>query len=407
MTDFVRDLDEQLVAASRRRAERRARRRFTPPMPAGRLVPVLPGRGAMALGGRLVPALAGFAAIVAAVLGVAALQDGGALPDERIAGPTPPAADITWTLTLPSPGAITTCQDEPLGRPVPSGGRPAQLLGVLRRPRTARDEPPRLRLRDGRMLLPITTYDPAEVRRAGRSTWIVPTAGIAATDCSAERDGAPRGPGACLVSVIGAFVSAHCWTLQEIESGRAFAMVTPRDEVAGIVPDGVLSVEGRRRGSGALVRERVRGNVAALRVPGARRGVRVHLRLRRSDAPIVAFFNATTVPGGAQTAADRLRATGYPFVVDAIGNAPEQAAGRSTVYGTGTNGSAAVEVARRLDVTDIQASPDPIRALAPRAHVIVVVGMDLVGGEGWTEYGPPIEDREGYQPPAEHKGGGQ
>ena len=136
------------------------------------------------------------------------------------------------------------------------------------------------------MLLPVATYREAEVRRAGVpgvALWVAPTAGVLADHCG-EPLGPSRGHGACVTTTHGAFLATRCFTLAEIRAGRAVTLADPRDLVVGLVADGVRAVDVRDRDRDRTVQAVVADNAFVATVPGARRGTRLELRLRRGAA---------------------------------------------------------------------------------------------------------------------------
>jgi hypothetical protein len=103
----------------------------------------------------------------------------------------------------------------------------------------------------------------------------------------------------------------------------------------------------------------------------------------------------------------RLRATGYRFRTAAIGDAVTRTQKATRVYRTSPTGTAArdaVDVAGRLGIQDLYEVTEDIRTLAPEADVFVLVGADRAAAS------TPADARRGsggYEPPAEHRGGGQ
>jgi hypothetical protein len=212
----------------------------------------------------------------------------------------------------------------------------------------------------------------------------------------------------CLVTRRGALLATRCWTVGAIAGGRAITMVARRDWIAGVVPDGVAAVEVERPGAKGAYAAAVEDNVFVVKLPGARRGMRLDVTLRRRGGPRVAFLNGTANTGAARAAEKRLRASGYRFRTAAIGDAVTRDLRKSRVYRASRTGSAArdaVEVGGRLGIGDLYDATEDIRTLAPEADVFV-----LLGDDGWTEYAPLDEDQGGgneYAPPPEHSAGGQ
>ncbi len=209
MTDFVQDLEAELLAAARRRATRR------------RPLPRIAWRPAVAV---LV-----LAALV--VAGVAALR-----PSER----EHPATPNRGAFILPYATPVEACdgtQPPPMATTYPeiSGASPeaaTQALAVLRRPYQPSDE---LAMTAAALQtwLPVGGYDPKTVRRGSvPATYLVPT-GDLRTKPLACGGGKSRGPGVCLVMP----ADYACFTLAEIREGRAFTR--NGRYLLGIVPDGV------------------------------------------------------------------------------------------------------------------------------------------------------------------------
>jgi hypothetical protein len=399
MTDFVQDLERQLVAAAHRRQARRGRRGF------GRLT--LPARP-----GRLV--LGAVAALAVVVVGLAALtRSDPAVDDRAIGGPPVPSGDA-FQFTLPSPGTYTACPQTLDMARRPAGTDVQEALGVLRRPERPLAWKPQLRetRRGGRdeSLLPVTTYDERDargLRAQGIDLLVVPTRGVLAAHCGERLDAADPEPGACLLTRRASFLATRCWPLRAIREGRALTMAAPGDWVAGVVPDGIGTVEVQRPGAKGAYLAVVRDNVFVVKVPGVRRGVRLDVTLRRRGGPRVAFLNGTADPKAARAAERRLRASGYRFRTAAIGDAVTRTLRKSRVYRTSPTGSTALdasEVGGRLGIQDLYEVTEDIRTLAPEADVFVLLGADRGNAPA-----PRGERRGGggYEPPAEHTGGGQ
>jgi hypothetical protein len=222
MTDFVQDLEAELLSAARRRAAAG---------PGGR------ARAAIraAAGGVATRRVAGAVTVLAlAALVVAALAT--LRPSERLRPVTPkPGAFVPLT-----PTPIQACDGtRPPQLPAtfpPVGGAPpdevTRALAVLRRRYEAGDQ----LLAIAAPLdtwLPVGEHDPKAVRRASvPATYLVPTSDLR-TKPLACGGGESRGPGACLV-MPGRFA---CFTLAEIREGRALAR--NGRTLIGIAPDGV------------------------------------------------------------------------------------------------------------------------------------------------------------------------
>jgi hypothetical protein len=256
MTDFVDDLETELLKAARRRQVRR--RRFTPPRVAARPALVLAA------------ALAAFAFVV------------------RIGPPDPERPATRAPAGLPVAGVPTPCNGK---APVPESApeRVVRELAVLRRPRSVADRVDVSRL-------PIEGFDPEGARRVGPLA-VVPARGVCRRNAPPpERIHPPRGKpktptveeaneiiarareGACVVYREQA---ARCFTLGEIRAGKAFALVVERDgaRIIGLVPDGTQRVTGSADG-GALALE-VEENTVDTLLMGLKPTDEVSLKLGR------------------------------------------------------------------------------------------------------------------------------
>jgi hypothetical protein len=218
--DFVRDLEEELVAAARFRATRRTRR-------FGRL----PRPDSAALGGLV----AAVAVAVLAVVAALALTRGG---DDRVAD-APPSPPAPATVPLVSMQPFVRCA-EPALESLPDDGQ-FDGLSVLARPQ---HEPDALAFEPSR--LPIGAFDRRATRQAAVSrlhtrVHVVPSTRVAAYGVC----GADEGAGVCLVGDERLF---RCFVMDDVYAGRALA-ATSAGTVVGIVPDGIERVT--IRGAGA------------------------------------------------------------------------------------------------------------------------------------------------------------
>jgi hypothetical protein len=207
VTDFIADLETELVAAARRRADGRRR------LPRPRLTAVA---AAAAL---VLVALAAFAA----VRGI----DSSGTGDERPATP-PPSSGPGVTLALPAAvvaGDADRCADA-VGGYAPGGVR----LSVFDRAQTAAD-----RLDGDLSWLPASMYAPGSVRQAGPGLHLV-LAGVTERPCA---DKQVFQAGACVI--VGPAQAGRCFTGAQIAGGAAVAVF--RGTAYGIVPDGIASVE--------------------------------------------------------------------------------------------------------------------------------------------------------------------
>lgn len=208
---FLGELEEELLAAARFRADRRARRVLVP----RRL---------------LRPSLAG----VAALLLLALLVDNRTAEERRV---TP----------VPS-GSVVTLR--PMQRDTDCGGaapgsepwaREPTGLGVLERPQRKDDVLPAAALEQ----LPLGSVDPALTRRGGSvgaltTVHVVPSRAVPVEG----RCGRAASPGICLVETRLRF---RCFSVWEVGSGRALAR-SPLGLIVGLVPDGVVAVKLSARG---------------------------------------------------------------------------------------------------------------------------------------------------------------
>jgi hypothetical protein len=233
MTDFIAELEAELVAAARRRA---TRRRVSWP--------------------RLVPAIAAVAAI--ALLAIVVSRVG----DPRPAGerPAPPPAD---SVIVELPPAAPPVTDLPCTRDR-RWKTAAPPLAIFARPRAAGDDVPL-----GTDWLPTAYADRNAARRTGLgAVWLVPVAGVG-PPCAPASD--TPAPGACLVDG-NTPPMAHCFPYADIAAGRAIMSVRA-GRVAGIAPDGVQSVQV----NGAFVP--VRDNAYEAELPGVEAGDEVRVEL--------------------------------------------------------------------------------------------------------------------------------
>ena len=223
--DFVRDLEEELVAAARYRAGRR-RHRVRLPRPARRSV-----------GGALLGAATVAAIVALAAFALSRGDDDRAAVERRA---TPPPAGLVVPLVPMIESASCRgleVRDEPAF--AYAGG-----IGLFERAQRKADSipPPR-----GNVVtwVPVRTFDPSESRLAGykRLPTIVhafPSLGVSTDgDCTSD-----DGPGICLVEVERDF---RCFTSAQVLGGGAIAL-SPDGWAIGIVPDGIDKVDLTARG---------------------------------------------------------------------------------------------------------------------------------------------------------------
>jgi hypothetical protein len=216
---------------------------------------------------------------------------------------------------------------------------------------------------DGRRL-PIATYDPDRTRRVGR-LGVVPTGAV--LDCDT---GTNRGFGACLVYDADA---ARCFTIAEVRSGKAFALVVEQDgtRVIGLVPDGPTRVVVTAHGAAAAP-QIVQNTVDAL-VKGLRPTDEIRLELDRQSAQVL-VLNQSGTPGRAESEATRLRAR-LSLEVTAVESDVTRAA--TVVSSTSTMSNGLARKAARLfegALTELAPAGTDFRPTTP--GVIVALGRD-------------------------------
>jgi hypothetical protein len=250
--DFIRDLEEELVAAARFRAQRRSRRLRLPRLPR-------PAPAAVALCVALL-------ALLAAVAAIALTRgDHNRASDERRVTPPPPGVVVPLPLML----RTVSCPDVDVRR------RPArgelQDFALLQRAPRADDA----LLVDTESRLAVTSLEPTETRRADGRLLVVPSLGVA----GGARCGSDEGLGVCLVEPSERWF--RCFPIADVRAGRALTR-TPAGENVGIVPDGIRQVT--LTADGRMDRARVVDNVyeAQLDVPA---GTKVTVRFDLADAP--------------------------------------------------------------------------------------------------------------------------
>ena len=261
MSDFIADLERELVAAARRRATGRRR------------VVVLPR-----VRPATVAAVAVLAALVLAGLAVVRGLDGGSRPgDERPSVPPRPGV----SLALPAAEEARACPGT--RQRVMTGGAPEGVdLNVFTRPQTEDDLLPSLRGAESYSWIPLGTIHPDTSRR--------PAPGQFDTELHVVAGAEPRRGGSCegeLEADLGVCLvvgngqpSVKCFANADVEAGRALA-VTSRGTIHGLVPDGVASVTLHWNGGAHTVA--VRGNVVEAQLP-LEAGDTVRVDLEPGDA---------------------------------------------------------------------------------------------------------------------------
>ncbi len=297
MTDFVTQLEAELLAAARRRAAHRRRR-----LP--RLSP------------RPILAVASLAAALAAVVVLVA---------RPAPAPGPPAARPAAAFTIPVADRAAPCEaagPEVTKEPAPEAV--FEAIGLLRTSGAQERLQPTMR---GEWFRPFGTWLPAGavVPRSERKPmdtsklYVLPTADVRSGPIACgptER----RGPGACLIygGVSGDPAYTRCFTLDEVKAGRAFALVDVSSKGArllGLVPDGAAQVGFANRGAHALLP--VRENVVEQYVEGLTAADQITTKLE-ARKPTVLVINETDIPGLATNTADAVRKIGIEARAEAV-----------------------------------------------------------------------------------------
>jgi hypothetical protein len=295
MTDFVSQLEAELLAAARRRGATRRRR--------------LP---------RLSPRpLFGLATLAAALVAVLALL---ARPAPELRPPAvPPAAFSVPVADRQEPCAAGR---QPTGEPAPDAV--LRHIALLRRMPGAGDRlPVSMRgewTRPFGTWLPVGAFAPGSERKPHDTSklYVLPTADVR-TGPVACGPTESRGPGACLVSgTPGEPVFTRCFTVAQIEAGRAFALVDVSRRGArllGLVPDRAAQVDFSANGVHALLPVRENAVEQYLRGLKATDTVTVKLEARK---PFVLVLNQTNIAGLASVAMEELRRVGIDAGADTV-----------------------------------------------------------------------------------------
>lgn len=348
MTDFVTQLEAELLAAAHRRAANRRRR-----LP--RLSP------------RPILAVASLAAALAAVVLLVA---------RPAPAPGPPAARQAAAFTIPVADRAAPCDARtPEVTQEPAPKTVFDAIGLLRTNGAGERLQPTLR---GEWFRPFGTWLPAGaiVPRSERQPqdtsklYVLPTADVRSGPIACGPT-EPRGPGACLIygGVSGDPAFTRCFTLDEVKAGRAFTLVDVSSEGArmvGLVPDGAAQVDFANGGAHALLP--VRENVVVQYVQGLTAADQVTTRLE-TRKPLVLVINETDIPGLATTTADAVRKLGIAARADAA----RPTARRQTVVGVARPGAEplADRVAKLLG-----AHVEPVEKPSVDADVVVLLGSD-------------------------------
>jgi hypothetical protein len=295
MTDFVSQLEAELLAAAHRRAS--SRRRRLPRLP---LRPVL-----------------GMATLAAALVAIFVLA---ARPAPEPAPPTTPPGAV-FSLPVAERAAPCASGEQPTTEPAPQAvvGR----IKLLRREAAPGERlPVGMRgewTRPFETWLPVGAYAPGSERQPldTAELYVVPTADVRSGPiaCGPTQS---RGPGACLLfGKPGEPVFTRCFTLAEVEAGRAFTLVDVSRNGArllGLVPDGAAQVELTNNGALALLP--VRENAVQDYIGGLKATDRVRVKLDERK-PEVLVLNETDTPGLAAAAGAELREIGIDAAMDA------------------------------------------------------------------------------------------
>jgi hypothetical protein len=261
MTDFIADLERELVAAARRRATGRRRVVLLPRLRLATVVAVV--------------ALA--ALLFAALAVVRGLDDGPRPGDERPSVPPRPSV----ALALPAAEEARPCPG--VSQRETAGEAPEGVdLGIFTRPMAAQDALPSLTGADSYSWIRMGTIHPDSARR--------PAPGQFDAELHIVAGAEPREGGGCeghlqadlaVCLVVGAGEPVvKCFPNADVEAGRAFA-VTGRGVVHGILPDGIASATLRWNAGTHTVA--VRDNVVEAHLP-LEAGDTVRVELEPSDA---------------------------------------------------------------------------------------------------------------------------
>jgi hypothetical protein len=334
MTDFIAQLEAELLGAARRRAARpRARVR----MPRSRRPTLL--------------AVTATVVVVAALGVTAALRAGvGPAGEERATPGAPPASGCAKSVT----GELLSS--------VPS----------LRRPSDAR-VPEAAPAAIDRIWTPIPERARLAGQAGGTAFWVVPVMRLGEAErCAPAHD-------ACLVPVDGnrATEDPVCTTGEPAGAPRvvpyrgrvlAYGLVDPTIREVEIAVDGGVGVVPARDGA-----------IASLLPTGVTMSPRsgVHSRPFGAGRPPVAVVSAARSHGLATGARDRLVAAGLAAPRDVlIANFPDTRRRSAVVYDGEAFAPRARSIAEALDVADVHPAPTRVLELAHGAAVVVVLGAD-------------------------------
>jgi LytR cell envelope-related transcriptional attenuator len=334
MTDFIAELEAELLAAARRRAAR-PRRRLRPPRSRR-------------------PALLAITAtvVIVAAIGVGAALRAGAGPadDERAAPGTPPASGCAKWVTGELLSSVPSLR-RPSGAPVPSAA-PAAVDGVW----TPIPERARLAAEaDGTAFwtVPIMRLGEGERCAPAHDACLVPVDSSRPTEDAACTAGGPAGAPRV--------VPYHGRVL-------AYGLVDPSIREVEIAVDGGVGVVPVRDG---VIASLLPSGVTMTPSSG------VHWRPFGAGRPPVAVLNATRLDGLATGARDHLVAAGLAKSRDVlIANFPDIRRRSAVVYDGEAFAPRARSIAEALDVADVHPAPTRVLELAHGAAVVVLLGAD-------------------------------
>ena len=261
MSDFIADLETELVDAARRRATRPRRHVRMPRLRPATVLAVV--------------ALAALAvALVAAVRG---LDDGSRAGDERPSVPPGPGA----VFPLPAAEVARACPGVEQRTQAGEATTPRYRLGIFNRAQTETDAVPPLDGADSYSWIPVGTIFPDGSRRPtpeqfDAELYLVPAA-------EPRQGGACDGQldavlGVCLVVRTGETV-VKCFSNADVSAGRALALTSP-GVVHGIAPSGAARVT--LHGGDETVSADVHENVYEIRAPVVA-GEEIRLELERLE----------------------------------------------------------------------------------------------------------------------------
>jgi hypothetical protein len=260
MSDFIADLERELVAAAHRRASRRRR-------------VLLPSRPRAAT----VLAFVALAALAVALIAVArGVDDGSRAGDERPSPPPGPGVALALPaadVARPCPGAEQRSQPGKAPQPNP--------LGIFARAQTEADRVPPLDGADSYAWIPAGTIHLDAARRPAPERFDAELHLVPAAE--------PRDGGACdgeLATVLGVCLVVgagepvvKCFSDEEVEAGRALALTSP-GVVHGVAPDGAGRVT--LHTGGEAISAGVHENAYEIRAP-VEAGEQIRLALERTE----------------------------------------------------------------------------------------------------------------------------